>query len=233
MDLTHYVAVKAIESEATPVSVLLSKILITAHVVAARRFGVAFPSASVGQGKPVSTPEGGYRSSAEETESYRLAQLSAKPSLGDTIQFFSGKDVAWLINEAINGMPRGMKEFIDIGMPKPIPEGTRFVSYKRARNAVRTESTIQRELRRTIKRHPDDPAVQSQEALADRRKTIVERSRLPYMSVFSRSSGQEFSIRFEVEVSDEPKDGQFDGYGFGLKRGQDLQEWATVPLIEP
>jgi CRISPR-associated endoribonuclease Cas6/Csy4 subtype I-F len=225
MALTHYLAVKAISSDGTPANVLLSKVLSVAHVAAARRFGVAFPGASEAQSKPTSAPDGGYRSAAEEVETYRASYLRAKPILGDSIHFFSEQETLWLISEAINRMPRGLKEFLEPSMPKPVPSGSGFVHYKRARNAVRTEQTIQRELRRTMRRHPGDPAVASDAALAERRNTIVETSRLPYISIHSASSGQDFAMRFEIIERDVAKTGDgFDGYGFGLSG-------ATVPLI--
>lgn len=225
MEITHYLAAQATESDGCPASVLLSQILSAAHVAAARRFGCAFPGASAGQRKPTSAPERGYKSNADETEAYRLAQLSSKPTLGNVVQFFGSHEVVSRIAAALNAMPRGMKEFIETSSVQPVPVHSAFVSYKRVRNAVRTEATIQRELRRTMRRHPGNPEITAEAKLAERRRTIVEASKLPFVSVRSASNGQDFSIRFEaVEKDAEEVGGGFDGYGFGLNG-------ATVPRL--
>lgn len=225
MELTHYIAVQATGSDACSPNALLSQVLMTAHIAAARRFGCAFPDASAGQQKPTSAPERGYRSHADETDAYRLAHLSSKPRLGNTVQFFGSHEAVSRIAVALNAMPRGMLEFIDIFPVQPIPAHVGFVQYKRVRNAIRTEATIQRELRRTLRRHPGDVSIAAEAALAERRRTIVESAKLPYVAINSKSNRQSFCIHFDVIERQEASLGDgFDGYGFALNG-------ATVPFI--
>lgn len=221
--MTHYIAVKATESDGCSANVLLAQALAAAHITAARRFGCAFPGSSAAQQKPSAAPERGYRSHAEETEAYRLARLSSKPTLGDTVQFFGSEEVIAQISAALNAMPRGMLEFIDISPVRPVPSHPNFVQYKRVRNAIRTEATIQKELRRTLRRHPEKSEIAGESAIAERRRTIVESTKLPYVAINSKSNRQSFCIHFDVTERQETK-GEFDGYGFGLNG-------ATVPLI--
>jgi CRISPR-associated endoribonuclease Cas6/Csy4 subtype I-F len=116
-----------------------------------------------------------------------------------------------------------MKDFIEISPVETVISSSGFIHYRRERNAIRTEATIQRELRRTLRRHPEKALTEAE--LADRRATISDKNDLPHVSMRSGSSKQSFSIRFDPVMQEMESLGEgFYSYGFG-KNG------ATVPNI--
>lgn len=182
-----------------PEGLALGRAVMEAHLVAAGRFAINLPDA--------------------EAALERGVGPKASPTIGSRLQFFGAEQDLQSIRHTLAAVP----ELLDVGQVRPVRGSTLYMRCRRVRDAVRTQATIARELRRAERKAAEKGSRITdqlrQNLLASRRA-----SRLPYLPLISLTTGQAFAIRFEMQVSDTAVEGEFDSYGFS-KTG------ATVPLV--
>jgi CRISPR-associated endoribonuclease Cas6/Csy4 subtype I-F len=170
-----------------------------AHLAAAGRFAINLPDA-----EPV--PEGG-------------VGPKASPVVGGHLQFFGAEPNLQAIRQALEGVP----ELVGVDDIRVVRSAVQYVCCRRIRDAVRTSATIARELRRAERKAAEKGRSITEQLrlnlLASRRDSC-----LPYLPLMSISSGQPFTVRFDVRTVDAAVGGEFDAYGFS-KSG------ATVPVV--
>jgi CRISPR-associated endoribonuclease Cas6/Csy4 subtype I-F len=197
--LTHHLTCEAAENSSFNPAIVLGACLIRAHVAAAGGFAVAFPEAQVAPAHAVG----------------RLAS----PVLGKTLRLFGD---AAVLERIVAGLADVSRHLLLLRI-EPVPSPAGFETYRRVRNAVRTEATVARELRRAERRAAargeDIPATERGE-----RRQSLSGSRLPYVPMASLSTRERFTIRIDRSASATELAGRFDSYGFGL-------DGATVPVI--
>lgn len=197
--LNHVLVCSATNDAGIAEGLALGRALMEAHFIAAGRFAINLPDA-----KPA--PEKG-------------VGRAASPIIGSRLQFFGDQEALKAIKKSLEGII-GM---VHVSQVHEVCNPVRYASCRRVRDAVRTTTTIAREIRRAERK-----AAEKGGRITDqlRRNLLASRrsSRLPYISLVSLSSGQEFSVRFETNTADTEIAGEFDSYGFS-KGG------ATVPVI--
>jgi len=154
-----------------------------------------------------------------ETIGISFPEVSDTPAaLGAQLRLHGVKDDLQALM-ALNWLT-GMSDHCDIGKPDPVPVPATSGARARYRvvRRVQAKSNPERLRRRLIKRKGIDPE-DARRAIPDR---AAERLKLPFVSVKSRSTGQNFRVFIEHQaVIDEPISGRFSHYG--------LSADATIP----
>jgi CRISPR-associated endoribonuclease Cas6/Csy4 subtype I-F len=197
--LGHHLTCAAVEGSGFNPAIVLGACLIRAHVAAAGGFAAAFPEAQAAPANAVG----------------RLAS----PVLGNTLRLFGDEAVLERILAGLADVSRHLQPLLI----QRVESVVGFETYRRVRNAVRTEATVARELRRAERR----AAARGEDiTVAERgeRRQSLSGSRLPYVPMASLSTRERFTIRIDRSASATELAGRFDSYGFGL-------DGATVPVI--
>lgn len=110
---------------------------------------------------------------------------------------------------------KGMKDHIEIGQIKPVPES---VSYRRIQR-VQAKSSALRLRRRYLKRHPETTEEETNVMFPD---SVEKKLKLPYLQVKSQSSEQRFCLFLKhLPIDKKAIGGKFNKYG--------LSKEATIP----
>lgn len=108
----------------------------------------------------------------------------------------------------------GLRDLIDLGEIRPVPEKNRHRIVQR----VQAKSSAERLRRRYMKRHGADELT-AREAIPEQ---VAERLDLPFISLSSQSTGQRFNLFIRHgPLQDNPVTGRFSSYG--------LSSQATIP----
>jgi len=108
----------------------------------------------------------------------------------------------------------GMHDHVAVGAPKPVPDNVNHRTVRR----VQTKSNPERLRRRLIKRK----GISAEEARRAIPDSKAKQLKLPFVTVKSRSTGQDFRLFIDHQPpGKEPVKGQFSRYG--------LSPTATVP----
>lgn len=197
--LTHYLACEAKAGFGLAPGIALGAALMRAHVALCGRFALSFPDASTAMPGGVGP--------------------AASPSLGERLILFGAEaDLAGVLSHL-----QDIEAIVFASRVRPVRNVAAHERHIRRREAVRTPATVARELRRA-ERRAASRGMEITEAERDRREASRRGSLLPYVHVVSLSTHRRFAIRFERLPADEPVEGSFDGYGFGMGG-------ATVPVV--
>lgn len=178
------------------------------HLQAAGKFGLAFPEARDGTAAPKD----------------KIGKRTP-PTPGSIMHVFCA-DAATL-KALRDDIERRFSDYVFLGQVRQAPESRRFVVLKKVRDAVVTDTSIKRELRRRMKRAAARGERVPVDEINQRFSNIGKRSggpNLPTLPLTSLSTRQQFFVRFSQEIVDEPKTGAFDSHGFSL-------HGTTVPWL--
>ncbi|WP_027859511.1 type I-F CRISPR-associated endoribonuclease Cas6/Csy4 [Marinobacterium jannaschii] len=132
-------------------------------------------------------------------------------SLGDRLRLHGSADA---LDQLGNSWLRGMADHINSTGIEPIPQTASYCTVRRRQ----FKSSAERLRRRRMKRHGES----YEQAAALIPDSVERKSQLPFATLRSTSSGQQFQLFIEQsEATAEPKDGTFNRYG--------LSQQATVP----
>jgi CRISPR-associated endoribonuclease Cas6/Csy4 subtype I-F len=199
VDLHHVLTCEARKGTGIPEGLVLGRVLMEAHFVAAGRFAINLPDA--------------------ETAPEKGVAWQASPKTGFRLQFFGAQEDLQAIRKPLEVLA----EMVDVGRVHEVRSAVRYASCRRVRDAVRTQATIAREIRRA-ERKAAEKGGKIKKQLRENLLASRRNSRLPYVRLASLSTGDTFCVRFETTVTDTPTLGEFDSYGFG--KGA-----TTVPLV--
>ncbi|MBF0261456.1 MAG: type I-F CRISPR-associated endoribonuclease Cas6/Csy4 [Magnetococcales bacterium] len=143
------------------------------------------------------------------------------PTLGREIQLFGP---AAVIEAAARLLGARYEDYLDLTVVRPVRASPYHVCYQRMREADRTKATIDRELRRTLRRVAEGKREPPSDAELRERRGSRRASDQPFLSVRSHTTGRTFNLAFCRIECDQPTVGPFDPFGFA-KNG------ATVPLV--
>lgn len=140
------------------------------------------------------------------------AVVSARPSLGGRLRLH-GTTTA--LNRLMQSSSlAGMSDHLAIGSVAPVPRGARFRTVRR----VQAKSNPERIRRRAMVRQN----ITEEAARAAIPDDCAQRLDLPYVTLSSRSTGQQFRLFIEHgPIQDQPLSGIFSAYG--------LSTTATIP----
>jgi CRISPR-associated endonuclease Csy4 len=136
----------------------------------------------------------------------------AQPALGDRLRLHGTSDE--LQRLIAQNWLTGIRDHITINEPTPVPAK---VSYRKIRR-VQTKSNPERLRRRLMKRK----GITAEEARRIIPDSAAKQLKLPFVTIKSRSTGQEFRLFIDHQpLENEPSNGEFNWYG--------LSTTATVP----
>ncbi len=140
------------------------------------------------------------------------AKAGQQPALGGRLRLHGmAEDLQRLMS--LNWLI-GMRDHITINGPNPVPAN---VGYRIVRR-IQAKSSPERLRRRQMKRK----GITEEEARRSIPDSVAEQLKLPFVTIKSRSTGQEFRLFIDhQDVVNEPVNGEFSSYG--------LSSTATVP----
>lgn len=202
MELERYVRAFALPGSGLDEAFIFTQALQLLRDARIGHFALAFPECREGFAKPDRTGR-------------------VPPTLGREFQLFGP---AAVIEAAARLLGERYEDYLDIWAVRPVGKTPFHVCYQRLREADRTPATIDRELRRTLRRVAEGKREPPTDAEQKERRGSRRLSEQPFLSVRSHTTGRRFNVAFRRIECHQPTIGPFDPFGFA-KNG------ATVPLV--